>query len=187
MEKINLGPKVFIYPMPVTLVGATVHGRDNFMTAAWVMRVNMTPPLVAVAINRAHYTAGGIRENETFSLNFPGVALLEKTDYCGLVSGRKVDKSAIFEVFYGMLESAPMITECPLCLECRLVNIVELPSNHLFIGEIVAGYSEARFLTEGVPDLKKMDLMVLTMPDKHYWSLGEPVGEAWSAGKKLKE
>jgi flavin reductase (DIM6/NTAB) family NADH-FMN oxidoreductase RutF len=187
MEKINLGPKMFIYPMPVVLVGATVHGKDNFMTAAWVTRVSMDPPLAAVAINRAHYTAGGIIENETFSLNFPSAEMVAEADYCGLVSGRKTDKARLFKVFYGMLETAPMIEECPLCMECRLVNVVELPKNHLFIGEIVAGYSEDRFLTDGVPDPKKMNPIALTMPDNHYWTLGEPVGQAWSIGKKLKE
>jgi flavin reductase (DIM6/NTAB) family NADH-FMN oxidoreductase RutF len=188
MAKITLGPNIFIYPMPVTLVGANVAGKANFLAVGWVTRANLNPPLLLVALNKAHYTPLGIRENQNFSVNFPGADLMAETDYCGLVSGRKTDKSGIFTVFYGELKTAPMIQECPLCLECRLYEIVSLPSNDLFIGEIVAGYSEARYLTDGKPDLKKMNPLVLSMPDNNYWTVGPAVGKAWSAGqKKLKK
>lgn len=187
MEKINLGKQVFVYPMPVTLVGADVAGRANFLAVAWVMRVNYTPPMLAVAINKAHYTPIGIRENRTFSVNFPSADLVDKTDYCGLVSGRRVDKSGLFHVFYGELKTTPMITDCPLCLECQLFDIKEMPSNHLFIGEIMAAYTEERYLTDGQPDIHKMNPLVLTMPDNHYWTVGAPAGDAWKAGKRLKK
>ena len=187
MDKINLGNIVYVYPMPVALVGANVAGRANFMTAAWLNRVNNNPPLLAVAVNRAHYTNGGIRENQTFSINFPSADLVEQVDFCGLVSGRKTDKSGVFTVFYGELETAPMIDDCPLCLECRLQQIVELPSNDLFIGEIVAGYTEADYLTDEKLDVRKMNPLLLTMPDNQYWTVGEPVAKAWSVGKALKE
>jgi len=187
MDKINLGNIIYVYPMPVALVGANVAGRANFMTAAWLNRVNNNPPLLAVAVNRAHYTNGGIRENQTFSINFPSADLVEQVDFCGLVSGRKTDKSGVFTVFYGELETAPMIDDCPLCLECRLQQIVELPSNDLFIGEIVAGYTEADYLTDEKLDVRKMNPLLLTMPDNQYWTVGEPVAKAWSVGKALKE
>ena len=79
-----------------------------------------------------------------------------------------------------------MVLDCPLSLECRLVQQVELPSNYLFIGEIVAGYTEDRFMTDGKLDFKKLNLMVLTMPDNNYWSLGDVVGKAWKDGFSLK-
>jgi flavin reductase (DIM6/NTAB) family NADH-FMN oxidoreductase RutF len=187
MNKIKLGANVFVYPMPVTLVGANVAGKPNFLAVAWLTRVNLEPPYLAVSLNRGHYTPIGIRENRTFSVNFPGADLVDRTDYCGLVSGRKADKSGIFQVFYGELQSAPMIQECPLCLECRLVEIVEFPRNHLFVGEIAAGYSEERFLTDGKPDVRKINPLLLTMPDNNYWTVGGHAGQAWNVGKKLKE
>jgi flavin reductase (DIM6/NTAB) family NADH-FMN oxidoreductase RutF len=187
MSKINLGANAYVYPMPVTLVGATVEGRANFLAVAWVMRVSMKPPLLAVALNQAHFTPQGIREHGTFSVNFPGADLMEKADYCGLVSGHKVDKSGLFRVFFGELETAPLIEECPLGLECRLYRVVELPASDLFIGEIVAAYADQDCLSDGRPDILKINPLMLTMPDNNYWTVGDHAGRAWDAGKKLKK
>ena len=185
MGKFAIGSNVYLYPMPVTLVGAMVEGRANFMAVGWVTRANARPPMLVVGLNKRHHTPAGIREIGTFSVNIPSADRVVETDYCGIVSGRKVDKSRLFEVFYGELGTAPMIAECPLCLECKLVDIHELPTNDLFIGEIVGAYTEDRYITEGRPDVRKMNPMVLTMPDNNYWAIGEHVAKAYSVGKKL--
>jgi len=122
---------------------------------------------------------------KTFSVNIPSSDLLEKTDYCGLVSGDTVDKSHIFEVFYGSLKTAPMIKECPVSLECRLVQIVPLPTNSLYIGEIAGVFADGSAIKEGKPDFPEIDPLFLTMPDNRYWTLGKYAGDAWSAGKNL--
>ena len=96
-----------------------------------------------------------------------------------------MDKSGLFETFYGKLETAPMIQECPVSFECKVIRTVELPKDELFIGEIVATYCDESCLTEGVPDLKKINPLVLLMPDRKYVALGQEVGSAWKIGKKL--
>jgi flavin reductase (DIM6/NTAB) family NADH-FMN oxidoreductase RutF len=68
-------------------------------------------------------------------------------------------------------------------MACRLTQTVDLPFNHFFIGEIVEAYSEERYLTDGMPDIRKMAPFTLTMPDNRYWSVGEPIAQAWSVGK----
>ena len=186
MDKVRLGPEI-LPPMPVTLLGAMVDGKANFMAAAWVTRVGHKPPLVGVSVNHRQFTGQGIRETGTFSLCLPGPELVEKTDCCGLVSGRKADKAALFDVFYGDLGTAPMIRECRLCLEMRLERIVELPHHAFCIGEIVAGWADGDILTDGAPDVAKYQPLLLTMPDNRYWTLGACVGEAWSVGKTLKK
>jgi flavin reductase (DIM6/NTAB) family NADH-FMN oxidoreductase RutF len=185
MEKIKIDSNAFVYPMPMTLVGAVVDGKPNFLAAAWVTRVNFKPPMIMVALGD-HYTNAGIDANGAFSVNVPDVALMEKTDYCGIVSGRKVDKSKLFDVFYGSLTGAPLIKECPVCMACRLNQAVKLPFDTLYIGDIVEVYTEERFMTDGKPDVKKINPFTLTMPDNHYWRVGEMAERAWSAGKKLK-
>jgi flavin reductase (DIM6/NTAB) family NADH-FMN oxidoreductase RutF len=187
MSKVTIAPTLFIPPMPVSLIGAQVEGQANFMTVAWLSRGNFDPPMLAVAIGSGHHTPSGIKENRTFSVCLPSADLLEKTDYCGIVSGKRVDKTGLFEVFYGDLETAPLIAECPLCVECALARVVDLPSNQLFIGDIATVHADESILTDGKPDPAKLDPLVLTMPDNHYRKLGDVVGKAWQAGKVLKK
>lgn len=186
MEMKKLPPNFFI-PMPVTVVGANIRGKANFMAVGWVSRVNADPPLIGIGIHKSHMTLNGINESRTFSVCFPDRDLLVKTDYCGLVSGKKVDKSKVFTVFYGDLKTAPMIAEAPVNLECELRTTVELKTNLFFIGEIKGVHARADCVTgEGV-DPKKSDFVFLTMPDNQYWSLGEVLGRAWSIGKQMRE
>ena len=187
MKKINIDANTFVYPNPVTLVGTQVEGKANFMALGWISRVNGKPPLIGIGVNRGHYTAKGIQETKTFSINYPSADMVEVTDYCGIFSGSKVDKSSFFEVFYGFLKTAPMITESTLCMECKLIDTVKLPTNYFFIGEIIASYTEDQYMTDGKLDIKKMNPLLLTMPDNSYWTVGEFAGKAWGIGNKLKE
>jgi flavin reductase (DIM6/NTAB) family NADH-FMN oxidoreductase RutF len=102
-----------------------------------------------------------------------------------LVSGSKYDKAAVFETFYGKLATAPMIKECAFNAECKLIQTVDLPVEELFIGEIVAVYTEARYLTDGLPDLRKINPIILLTPQKKYVTVGAEVGPAWEMGKRL--
>jgi len=186
MDKINLGSTIPAYPMPVSLVGTHVDGKPNFLAVAWFTMASYNPPRIAIALGKGHYTNPGIKENKTFSLCLPSVDMVEETDYCGIVSGRKTDKSMIFDLFYGELKTAPMIKDCPLSMECKLVDTVESSQNEIFIGEIIGTYTEQRFLSDGKLDFKKMKPLILSQPDTSYWRLGEPLAKAWSIGKRYK-
>ena len=186
MEKIKIDNNGFVYPMPMTVVGAMVESKPNFLAVAWVCRVNFAPPLIGIALGKKHHTNKGIRKYKEFSVNIPGVDLIKPVDYVGLVSGEKTDKSKVFESFYGQLKYAPMIRQCPLTMECKVTNTVDLPADEFFIGEILGVYTEDQYLTDGKPDIQKMKPFMLTMPDNGYWSVGERVGKAWSIGKGLK-
>jgi flavin reductase (DIM6/NTAB) family NADH-FMN oxidoreductase RutF len=187
MDKIKIDSgAAFLYPMPMVLVGSVVEGKANFMAAAWVARVNYKPPLFLIALG-PHHTNKGIEENKAFSINIPDVSLIEKTDYCGLVTGSKIDKSELFEVFYGELVNAPLIKECPVSFSCSLYEAVKLPFDVLYIGESKEVFTEARYMTDNQLDVTKIKPFTLTMPDNHYWSVGENVGKAWGIGKALKQ
>jgi len=187
MEKITIDPSAaFLYPMPMVLVGAVVEGKANFMAAAWATRVNFKPPLFAIALG-PHHTSKGIDEHGEFSINVPDCSLMEKTDYCGIVSGGKTDKSHLFDVFYGTLDKAPLIEECPICMSFTLYQAVKLPFDILYIGELKEVFTEEKYMTDNVVDIKKVNPFTLSMPDNTYWSVGEKLGKAWSAGKRLKK
>jgi flavin reductase (DIM6/NTAB) family NADH-FMN oxidoreductase RutF len=187
MEKTSIKPATYLFPMPTTIVGANVNGKANYLTIAYCGIVQAEPPMLSVALNRHHYTNAGIRENRTFSVNIPSESMVEITDYIGIYSGNSVDKSVLFEGFYGELKTAPMIRECPLNLECRLVQVVDIPGrDELFIGEIVGIYCAEAYLTKGLPDINKIRPIIFSFGDHKYWKLGEYLGPAWSIGKELK-
>ncbi|KPJ73918.1 hypothetical protein AMJ52_02625 [candidate division TA06 bacterium DG_78] len=186
MEKIRIGSKIPVYPMPIALVGAHVDNKPNFLTVAWWSMVNFKPPLLAVVINKGHYTNNGIKENKTFSVNIPSSDMVKATDYCSTVSGFEEDKSTLFKIFYGELKTAPMIEESPLSCECKLIQTVEFASHEVFIGEIVTTYSEEQYLTHERPDIKKINPILYSMYDNKYWKLGEHIGVAMHIGKNYK-
>ncbi|MFX1286468.1 MAG: flavin reductase family protein [Promethearchaeota archaeon] len=187
MSKIKIKSNVSPFPMPVAIIGSLVNNRPNFMTVAWFNRLNGRPPIWGIALGKKQYTLEGIRENKTFSINIPNVDLVKKADYCGIVSGRKVDKSNLFNIFYGGLESVPMVQECPLSLECRVYDIIELPEITLVLGEVMAAYTEEQYMTEGKLDPKKINPFTFSQPDNKYWALGDLVADAFSIGKVLKK
>ncbi|MCX7709459.1 MAG: flavin reductase family protein [Clostridia bacterium] len=187
MNKLKLGDKNYLYPSPIVLVGASTNGNPNYMPVSFCSIINRVPAMIAISLNKSHYTRSMIKENGVFSINIPSADMVEDTDYCGLVSGRDVDKSGLFDTFFGVLDHAPMIEECPLNLECKVVHELELEgSNVAIIGQVIETYSDERFLTNHQPDLKKINPILLSMYEYNYYSVGEIIGKAWSVGKNKK-
>lgn len=180
---VKIENNAFGFPMPMVVVGAEVEGQANFLAVAWVSRVNFNPPLIAVALGKPHHTNKGIHQNREFSVCVPDAAMLKQVDYVGIVSGAKTDKSAVFKTFKGTLAKAPLIEGCTVAMECRLVQVVEMPTNELFIGEVVGTYGRADVLSDGELVRDNMHPFLLTMPDNAYWSLGTRIGHAWKDGQ----
>jgi flavin reductase (DIM6/NTAB) family NADH-FMN oxidoreductase RutF len=173
-------------PWTQTILGSHYEGKVNFMALNRLTRVNFDPPMIGVCVNKSNASHAAILDTGEFSVNVPSVDMFEVTDYTGLVSAKRVDKSDLFEVFYGELKAAPMISGCPLTIECKVIRTVELPANSFFIADILHIYSEDKYLTEGKPDVKKINPFVVTMPDNRFWAIGECVGRAWNAGQTLR-
>jgi flavin reductase (DIM6/NTAB) family NADH-FMN oxidoreductase RutF len=182
--KIKLGAKNCLYPMPTTLVGALVNGKPNFITIAHVGIMDLGS--ISVGMAKTHYTNAGIKENGTFSVNIPSIELVKETDYCGITSGKNADKAGLFEIFYGGLKTAPMVRQCPINMECRLIKTVDFPKHDVFVGEIVETHCDESVLTEGVVDFSKVRPILFAMNDRSYWKLGERLAKAWNIGKELK-
>lgn len=186
MTKIEIDSGGSPFPKPIVLVGSVVDGRPNFFTVAWFNRISRKPNIWAAGVGKTKHTLQGIRKNKTFSVNFPSADLVMKTDYCGLHSGKDVDKSTLFDVFYGEIKTAPMIRECPVTAECTLTELIDMSTHYLLLGEVKHLYSEEQFMTDGVLDQKKLNLLVFTSPALQYWTLGDVVADAYSVGKGLK-
>lgn len=182
-----IGPVNALYPMPTTLVGAIVNGKANFLAVAHVGILNHgTPQYLSIGLAKAHYTNAGIRENRTFSICLPSEDLMVETDYCGIKSGKKVDKSAIFDLFYGELGTAPMISQCPVNMELKLHDVMDFTTHDIFIGELIQTFADEKVLKEGKIDISKVRPLLFDMASIRYWSLGASLGSCWNAGKALK-
>lgn len=196
-NKIKVG--AYLFPMPVALIGAKVNGKPNFEPLAYVGIVESNPPLISISSYETHYTNIGIKENGTFSVNTPSEGIIEVTDYCGLHSGEEVDKSEVFDIFYGELKTAPMITHAPLNLECKVLKTIATKditgaekSHEIFIGRIVQAYADDYYLIDDEaddyylrPDIRKLNPLIYSM--SKYWKLSESIGEAFSIGNNYKK
>lgn len=183
----ELEPTNALYPMPTTLVGANVAGKPNFLTVAHVgILTHGTPQYLSIGLGKIHYTNGGIRENKTFSICLPSVELMVQTDYCGMVTGGKTDKAALFDIFYGQLETAPMIRQCPVNMELRLHDILDYVTHDIMIGELIRTYADERVIVGGRVDIARVRPLLFDIASKKYWSLGRPVGDCWSSGEILR-
>lgn len=189
MAKVQMGPGPFLYPMPTLLVGANVDDKPNFMAVAWGNMANAEPPMAAVAIRTSRHTHKGIAQNRTFSVNIPSVDLVKEADYCGIASGAEVDKvrACRFSVFYGKLDTAPMIEQCPVNLECRVAHSLELGSHTLYVGRIEEVHISSDCLTEGRLDLEKVKpFAFLGESSRQYHAMGKLLGKAFRVGLEIK-
>ena len=189
MGKVQMGPQTLIYPMPTLLVGANVDGKPNFMAVAWGGIANSTPPMISVALQHHRYTNKGIKQNSAFSVNIPSTDLVREADYCGIVSGAKVDKVEVckFNVFYGKLGNVPLIEQCPVNLECEVVHTVDLGSHELIVGRVEETHITEACLTDGKPDVTKIKPFIFTTSTRQYYAFGELIAKAFSVGQEIKE
>jgi len=178
-----------IYPYLPVLVGTNVGGKPNFITIGLIGW--LCYDVLSVSIGRRQYSRAGLLETGTFSINQPSAGLLKKLDYCGLESGRAVDKAALFETFYGQLETAPMIAECPVNIECRVIGTLERKVHTVFLGEVAAVHVDGEAMVDGALDVKRID-PVFYGPDPSagrgayaYWGLGRKLGRAFEVGRGL--
>jgi flavin reductase (DIM6/NTAB) family NADH-FMN oxidoreductase RutF len=148
--------------------------------------VDYDPYLIGLSSERSHYTNKGIKENKTFSVNIPTSKMASVTDFCGLHSGTEVDKSKFFDVFYGELQTAPLISKIPINVECKLIQTIELHHADFFVGEINGVYIDDKYLVNEKPDIKRIDPLLYEDGLNNYWSLGDFLAKAFDIGKKFK-
>ena len=182
MEKTMVG-KTSVCARGAVIAGAIVNGKANYLTLGCFGNLSPRPAIVYISVNKTHYTNAGIRENGYYSVNLPTRELVQKTDYVGLVSGKDTDKSGVFTAFYGTINKAPMIQECPVNMLCKVINIVDLPTNEVFIGEVVETYVNKDCLTDDKPDIRKINPLILG--GNAYWELGNKAGTTYTDGKAL--
>lgn len=177
MPKIELPPSEALYPVPVVLVSSGDKDRANIITIAWCGIVCSGPPLLSISIRPSRHSYKMIRDKGDFVINIPSEELLEKIDFCGMISGSSTDKfkAAGFTKIASSKVTAPIIEECPVNIECKVIKSINLGTHDMFIGEIVAVHADEDVLDEGGNiNYKKAKPIVYNRGE--YWNLGKKVG-----------
>lgn len=151
MSKQSWKPGNMLYPLPVVMVSAAdKEGRDDIITVAWTGTVCTNPPMVSISIRPERYSYHMIRETGEFVINLTTEELAFATDYCGVKSGRDVDKFKETGLTREKAEKvkAPMIAEAPVSIECKVKEIRELGSHHMFIAQVAAVHTDEKYMDE---------------------------------------
>lgn len=179
MAKRSVKPFRPVYPGPAGLITSIApDGRANIITLGEVFNLSIGQPvIVGIAIAKPRYSHELISRSGEFVVNLPTAAILEKVDRCGSASGRDVDKFAAFGLTPLPAErvAPPLIAECPVNLECKLLGVTQIGDHDLFQGEVIAQHVDEDALdSEGRLRVEKLD--VLCYLHGEYWSLGSRLG-----------
>ena len=185
MCKIQLPIKPLMYPLPVAVIGSMLNGRVNYMTAAYCGIINHHPPMLYISLTKTHATTEAILQTGCFSLSIPTAENLLQVDYCGITSARQRSKSAIFRPFFGRT-GAPMPEECAVNIECGVADTFDLHGNdQIFAGLIRGIYADETYLTDGLPDMEKIQPLCLDSGTNRYFANGRYIAKAYQIGKNL--
>lgn len=181
-EKKNIGNKLALYPMPVTVIGAEVNGKVNWLLVAYVGIIGHDR--ILVSMSDKHYTNQGIIESKKLSVNLVDRQMLPKADYVGSVSGANTDKSHVFPYHWGE-NGSPVIDASPLVMECDVVDIYKSDGFDNFICSIANTYADADVLDgNGKLDYAKLKPVLFEFPTYSYIATGEVIGKCLKLDKE---
>ena len=186
--KVLKSPATALYPTPVVLVSCGVE-RPNLITLAWAGVACSEPPVVGIGVRPGRFSHHLIAEVGEFVVNIPRADQVGLVDYCGQVSGRDVDKWAACGLTPAPASQVrvPLVAECPVAIECRVIQCVSLGSHDLFLGQVVAVQVEEEMVAaDGRPDYRRAQPLAYFGGD--YWQVGGPLGGYgdWRPGKGKK-
>jgi len=179
-KKAIVNPFRPVYPTPVALITCVDrYGNPNIITLGEVAMVSLNPIRVSIGARPATYSNGLIRSSGEFVINFPTTDIVDKVDFCGTRSGRNVNKFAETGLTQepATYVKPPLIKECPVNLECKVLGALSLGSHDLFIGDVLVMHAEEEILLDsdrGQIDPAKAKSLIFAM--NQYWSFGEKLG-----------
>lgn len=178
----------FIYPLPAVMVSCGTMEKSNIMTVAWTGILNTNPAMCYISVRPERYSYNLIKTQKEFVINLTNEKLAYATDWCGVKTGAKVDK---FKEMHLTKEKAqfvkcPIIKESPVAIECRVKEVIDLGSHHMFMAEVLSIDSDEQYIDEkGSFDISKCKLIAYC--NGHYYTMGKKIGRfGFSVQKKKK-
>lgn len=186
MAKTMWKPGTFIYPIPAVMVSCGNMEKSNIITVAWTGIINTNPAMCYISVRPERYSYNIIKETGEFVINLTSKDLAYATDWCGVKSGKNVDKFKEMKLTKEKcnLVNCPSIKESPVSIECRVKEIKELGSHNMFMAEVLSINADEKYIDEkGAFDISKCDLVAYA--NGKYFELGSQVGKfGYSVQKK---
>ena len=184
MSKLEVKGSTLLAPLPAVMVSVGDMDNANVITIAWTGIICSQPPRLYISVRHDRYSYDLLKKHMEFVVNTTSLDLLAACDYCGIRSGREVDKFA--EMGFTKIKathiSTPMIAESPICLECKVFDIIPLGSHDMFLADIVAVHADESIVTEGKIDYTKAHLV--SYQHGHYYASGKQLGRFGFAAQK---
>ena len=188
MSKVTWKPGTFLYPIPAVMVSCGNMEKSNIITVAWTGIINTNPAMVYISVRPSRYSYNLIKESGEFVINLTTKDLAYATDWCGVKTGAKVDKFKEMKLTKEQAKfvKCPMIKESPVSVECKVKEIRELGTHHMFVAEVLAINADEKYIDEkGAFDISKCDLIAYS--NGNYYTLGKKIGRfGFSVQKKKK-
>jgi len=189
MEKEFWRPGNMLYPIPAVMISCASGGQQtNIITVAWTGTVCSNPPMVSVSIRKERYSYDIIKTSKEFVINLVTKELLKQADFCGVRSGRSVDKFKEMNLtpMKGNIVAAPLIGESPVNMECIVKDIIPLGSHDLFLAEVVSVAVDKKYMDDsGKFNLNQSNLIVYSHGE--YYGLGELLGKFGYSVRRKKD
>ena len=189
MSKVMWKPGTFIYPLPAVMVSCGTMEKSNIITVAWTGILNTNPAMVYISVRPTRYSYNLIKEQGEFVINLTNEKLVRATDWCGVKTGAKVDKFKEMKLHKEKANfvKCPLIKESPASIECKVKEIKELGSHHMFLTEVLAINADDEYIDKkGAFDISKCNLIAYS--NGHYYELGKKIGRfGFSVQKKKRK
>ena len=178
MSKVIWKPGCFVYPIPAVMVSCGTVENSNIITVAWTGILNTNPAMVYISVRPTRHSYKLIKEQGEFVINLTNEKLAYATDWCGVKTGEKVDKFKEMNLHKEKAKfvKCPLIKESPVSIECKVKEIKELGSHHMFIAEVLSIDADDKYINEkGAFDISKCNLIAYA--NGNYYSLGKKLGK----------
>lgn len=185
MSKVVWKPGTFIYPIPAVMVSCGTMEKANIITVAWTGIVNTNPAMVYISVRPERHSYNIIKETGEFVINLTTEKLAYATDWCGVKTGAKVNKFKEMKLNKEKMQfvNCPGIKESPVSIECKVKEIKELGSHHMFLAEVLAINADEKYIDEtGAFDITKCNL--ISYANGKYFAMGKKVGTFGFSVKK---
>ncbi len=180
-------PGTMIYPLPAAMISCgNTPDEYNIFTVSWVGTLCSNPPMCYISVRPERHSYDIIKRNMEFVINLTTEELARATDWCGVRSGRDYDKFAEMGLTHGKasMVNAPIIEESPLCIECRVKEIISLGSHDMFISDVVNVKADEKFFDPETGRFDMQQAQLLAYSHGHYYGLGKQIGKfGWSVKK----